>query len=157
DVTGLELLGKINKKPSAEITPVIVYSAKEFNKREAAQLKRLANSILLKDVNSLERLLEETVMHLHIDHQKLKPEKRKIIENIRIKEDVLSGKQVLIVDDDVRNLFALTTVFERNNMNVITAESGKEAIYLLNEKEDIDIVLMDIMMPEMDGYETTQK
>jgi CheY-like chemotaxis protein len=157
DITGLELLNKINMKASSDITPVIVYSAKDFNKKESAQLKHLASSILLKDVNSLDRLLEETAMHLHLDHKKLKPEKQKIIENIRIKEDVLVGKQVLIVDDDVRNLFALTTAFERYKMDVLTAESGKEAINLLNEKENIDIVLMDIMMPEMDGYETTQK
>jgi CheY-like chemotaxis protein len=157
DITGLELLTKVNLKEATEITPVIVYSAKEFNKKESVQLKQLANSILLKDVNSLDRLLEEAVMHLHIEHKDLKPEKQKIIENIRIKEDVLVGKNVLIVDDDVRNLFALTTAFERYNMNVITAESGKEAIQHLNEKENIDLVLMDIMMPEMDGYETTQK
>ncbi|HET9136538.1 MAG TPA: response regulator, partial [Candidatus Kapabacteria bacterium] len=138
-------------------TPVIIYSSKDFSKKETEQLHRLANTILLKDVNSLERLLEETTMHLHINHKLLKPEKQKIIENIRIKEDVLVGKHILIVDDDVRNLFALTTAFERYNMDVMTAESGKEAIALLNEKEDIDIVLMDIMMPEMDGYETTQK
>jgi CheY-like chemotaxis protein len=157
DITGVELLNKINRRHSADILPVIVYSAREFSKKEAAQLKNLSSSILLKGVNSLERLLEETVMHLHIEHKELKPEKRRIIENIRIKEDVLAGKDVLIVDDDVRNLFALTTAFERYNMNVITAESGKEAIHLLNEKENIDLVLMDIMMPEMDGYETTQK
>ncbi len=157
DITGLELLNKIQLKGSSNITPVIVYSAKDFNKKESAQLKHLASSILLKDVNSLDRLLEETAMHLHLDHKRLKPEKQKIIENIRIKEDVLVGKQVLIVDDDVRNLFALTTAFERYKMDVITAESGKEAISILNEKENMDIVLMDIMMPEMDGYETTQK
>src|SRR5207302_1850827 len=138
-------------------TPVIVYSAKEFNKKDAAQLKQLANNILLKDVNSLDNLLEETMMHLHIEHKSLKPEKQKIIENVRTKEDVLVGKHVLIVDDDVRNLFALTTAFERYKMDVITAESGKEAIGILNQREDMDIVLMDIMMPEMDGYETTQK
>jgi len=157
DITGMELLHKIDQKHSEEITPVIVYSAKEFNRKETSQLKQLANTILLKDVNSLERLLEEAVAHLHIEHKDLQPAKRKIIENIRIKEDVLAGKNILIVDDDVRNLFALTTAFERYNMNVITAESGKEAIHLLNERETIDIVLMDIMMPEMDGYETTQK
>src|SRR5581483_3865989 len=131
--------------------------AKEFTKDETAKLKHLANTIMLKDVNSLDKLLEESVMHMHIEYKDLKPEKRKIIENIRIKKDVLAAKNVLIVDDDVRNLFALTTAFERYNINVLTAESGKEAISLLNERENIDMVLMDIMMPEMDGYETTQK
>jgi CheY-like chemotaxis protein len=102
-------------------------------------------------------LLEESVLHLHLDQQDLLPEKRKIIENLRSREDVLAGKNVLVVDDDVRNLFALTTAFERFNINAITAESGQDAINILIENNQIDIVLMDIMMPEMDGYETTQK
>jgi CheY-like chemotaxis protein len=87
----------------------------------------------------------------------LAPEKRRVIENLRSKEDILTAKTVLVVDDDVRNLFALTTVFERYNINVVTAESGQEAINILNDNPKVDMVLMDIMMPEMDGYETTQK
>jgi CheY-like chemotaxis protein len=102
-------------------------------------------------------LMEETIEHLHINHKELPANVKKMIENIRIKEDILNGKNVLVVDDDVRNLFALTTAFERYNINAITAESGKEAINILNDGKDIDLVLMDIMMPEMDGYETTQK
>jgi CheY-like chemotaxis protein len=136
---------------------VIIYSAKEFSLKERNKLKQYANRILLKDVNSLDLLLEETVMLLHIDHKDLKPEKRKMIEDLRSKKDVLNSKNVLVVDDDVRNLFALTTAFERFNINTITAESGKEAMTILSENNEIDIVLMDIMMPEMDGYETTQK
>jgi CheY-like chemotaxis protein len=89
--------------------------------------------------------------------QQIPVEKKRIIDNLRSKVDVLSGKNVLIVDDDVRNLFALTTAFERYNINAITAESGHEAINILAENKNVDIVLMDIMMPEMDGYETTQK
>jgi CheY-like chemotaxis protein len=116
-----------------------------------------SSSLVLKGVNSIEHLLEETISHLHINHKNLAPEKRRIIENIRNKEDILTGKNILVVDDDVRNLFALTTVFERFNINVVTAESGKEAINILNENPKIEMVLMDIMMPEMDGYETTQK
>ncbi len=88
----------------------------------------------------------------------LPPDKKKVIENIRIKSDILTGKNILVVDDDVRNLFALTTVFERYNINVITAGEWKEAISIINDdSQHIDMVLMDIMMPEMDGYETTQK
>ncbi len=137
---------------------MIVYSAKDFNRNELKTLNNNSNTILLKGVNSLENLLEEIVLHLHINHNNLAPEKKKIIENIRRKEDILTGKNILVVDDDVRNLFALTTVFERFNINVITAESGKEAINLLmSDNQRIDMVLMDIMMPEMDGYETTQK
>ena len=84
--------------------------------------------MVLKGVNSIEHLLEETVSHLHINHKHLAPEKRRIIENIRNKEDILTGKNILVVDDDVRNLFALTTVFERFNINVVTAESGKRRL-----------------------------
>jgi CheY-like chemotaxis protein len=121
------------------------------------KLRQHASRILLKDVNSLDLLLEETVLVLHLNNKDLLPEKRKLIENLRSKNDVLANKKVLVVDDDVRNLFALTTAFEKFNIHTITAESGQEAMTILSEKKDIDMVLMDIMMPEMDGYETTQK
>jgi len=156
DISSSDLINKV-EEGKKNITPVIVYSAKDFTKNEINQLNRISNTIILKGVNSLEHLLEETVLHLHINHQDLAPEKKRVIENIRRKEDILTGKHILVVDDDVRNLFALTTVFERYNINVITAESGKDAINILNEDPTIDMVLMDIMMPEMDGYETTQK
>jgi len=156
DITGLELLEKINKVKN-DRTPAIVYSAKDFSKEEMHALNKYSQSVILKDVKSLENLLEETVMHLHIRYIDLSPEKRKLIDNNRRHNDIVAGKNILVVDDDVRNLFALTTVFERFNINVITAESGKEAMEVLNENTSIDMVLMDIMMPEMDGYETTQK
>jgi len=157
DISGLDLVNRVSENKN-KLTPIIVYSAKDFDKKELNHLNRDTNSILLKGVNSLEYLLEETVLQLHINHTELAPEKRRLIENIRMKDDILTGKNVLVVDDDVRNLFALTTVFERYNMNVITAESGKEAINIINDdRQRVDMVLMDIMMPEMDGYETTQK
>jgi signal transduction histidine kinase/CheY-like chemotaxis protein len=157
DIGGLEFVTEISNINKSQMTPVLIYSAKDFSPKERTQLKQYANKILLKDVNSLELLLEEAVLHMHLDHNDLLPEKQRIIENLRSKEDVLSGKKVLVVDDDVRNLFALTTAFERYNIHAITAESGQEAIDILADNTDIDIVLMDIMMPEMDGYETTQK
>jgi CheY-like chemotaxis protein len=156
DINGKDLVNRIAELKK-KITPVIVYSAKEFNKKELSHLSSITNTVVLKGVNSLEHLLEETVLHLHINHKDLSAEQKKIIENIRKKEDILTGKNILVVDDDVRNLFALTTVFERYNINVITAESGMEAINVLNDNHPVDMVLMDIMMPEMDGYETTQK
>ncbi len=157
DISGIDLITRVSETKK-RLTPVIVYSAKDFNKKELYHLNRSSNTVLLKGVNSLEHLLEETVLHLHINHRELAPEKRRVIEQIRMKDDILTGKNVLVVDDDVRNLFALTTVFERYNINVVTAESGKEAIQIINdEKQKVDMVLMDIMMPEMDGYETTQK
>ena len=157
DIAGLELVTEISAVKHLQMTPVLIYSAKDFTNTEKSKLRQYANKIILKDVNSLDLLLEETVLLLHINHADLLPEKRKLIEDLRSKKDVLTNKNVLVVDDDVRNLFALTTAFERFNINTITAESGKEAMNILSENNEIDIVLMDIMMPEMDGYETTQK
>jgi len=157
DISGTELLEKVSQS-KRKLTPVIVYSAKDFSKKEMQQLMRNSNTVLLKSASSLESLLEEAVLQLHINHKDLAPEKKKLIESARMKNDILTGKNILVVDDDVRNLFALTTVFERYNINVVTAESGKEAINIINDdKQRVDMVLMDIMMPEMDGYETTQK
>jgi len=156
DISGPDLINKVSEA-KRKITPVLIYSARDFSKSELHQLNNMSNKIILKGVNSLEHLLQETILHLHINYKDLAPEKKKIIESIRRKEDILSGKNILVVDDDVRNLFALTTVFERYNINVITAESGKEAINILNENPRVEMVLMDIMMPEMDGYDTMQK
>ncbi len=157
DITGQELLNEISPIVKKQMIPVLIYSAKEFSPVENSKLKQYANKIILKGIDSLDFLLEETIMFLHIDHNQLLPEKRKLIEGLRSKTDILMNKTVLVVDDDVRNLFALTTVFEKFNINTITAESGTEAMKILTENNKVDIVLMDIMMPEMDGYETTQK
>jgi HAMP domain-containing protein/signal transduction histidine kinase/DNA-binding response OmpR family regulator len=157
DLSGMELVTEISTIMKQQMTPVLIYSAKDFSARENSKLKQYANKIILKGVNSLDLLLEETIMVLHLDHNNLMPEKRKLIEGLRSKTDVLTNKSVLVVDDDVRNLFALTTAFERYNINTITAESGMEAMNILSANNEIDMVLMDIMMPEMDGYETTQK
>jgi CheY-like chemotaxis protein len=157
DIGGMDFLTQINDLKKLAMTPVLIYSAKDFAPKEKTQLKQYANRILLKSVNSLELLLEEAVMHMHLCHKDLPAEKRKLIEDLRSREDVLANKTVLVVDDDVRNLFALTTAFERHSIKAITAESGQEAINILRENDNIDIVLMDIMMPEMDGYETTGK
>ncbi|HJW16199.1 MAG TPA: response regulator, partial [Flavisolibacter sp.] len=157
DINGLDFVKEINNIKRFQMTPVLIYSAKDFSPKEKTQLKQYANRILLKDFNSMELLLEEAILHMHIDHKDMLPEKQMIIENLRSKEDILTNKTILVVDDDVRNLFALTTAFERYNINTITAESGQEAINILMENPAVDMVLMDIMMPEMDGYETTQK
>jgi len=157
DMSGEELLTKV-EEAKKKLTPVIIYSAKDFSKSELSHINRTSSTILMKGVNSIENLLEETIIHLHINHKELPAEKQRIIEGIRVKNDILTGKNILVVDDDVRNLFALTTVFERFNINAITAESGKEAIDMINNDNlKVEMVLMDIMMPEMDGYETIQK
>jgi HAMP domain-containing protein/signal transduction histidine kinase/CheY-like chemotaxis protein len=156
DIQGQNLINQVTRAKK-KLAPVIIYSDKEFNKKELQHLNQVSNAVLLKGASSLEHLFEETVLQLHIHHNDLLPEKKKIIEGIRRKEDILTGKNILVVDDDIRNLFALTTVFERYNINVVTAESGKEAINFINSNANkTDMVLMDIMMPEMDGYEAIQ-
>jgi signal transduction histidine kinase/CheY-like chemotaxis protein len=157
DMNGLDLIMNLHARKAGMVLPIIVYSARDFSSQEKSKLRQYANVILMKNANSLDLLLQETMMQLHINYKDLDPEKKRIIENLRLKDDILAGKKVLVVDDDVRNLFALTTAFEKYNIQTITAESGQDAIHILVEQHGIDMVLMDIMMPEMDGYETTQK
>ncbi|GAL83063.1 GAF sensor hybrid histidine kinase [Sporocytophaga myxococcoides] len=157
DIEVIDLIRQFNDKKQLQYTPVILYTAKEFSPAEANQIKKITKSILLKDVNSLDKLLEEAIIHMHISFNDLPQDIKNRIIKIQREEDILNGKNVLVVDDDIRNLFALTTVFERLNINSITAESGKEAINILNSNDNVDLILMDIMMPEMDGYETIQK
>jgi CheY-like chemotaxis protein/two-component sensor histidine kinase len=135
---------------------LIIYSHKEIPATELIQLKRLNHKVVIKSADSQWQLLEEISTLLHLDSKILSAEHINLIEKSRDTADVLDGCKVLVVDDDVRNLFALTAAFERSKLDVITAESGREALEILNNDPEIDIVLMDIMMPEMDGYETIQ-
>jgi HAMP domain-containing protein/signal transduction histidine kinase/CheY-like chemotaxis protein len=155
DANGLDLINKVNllKQPQ---TTIILHSARDFTQDELIQLKRLNHKIITKTSESHLYLFEEILTLLHIDKKFISESKLKMIDRIHPNNDVLDSKKVLVVDDDVRNLFALTAVFERSNIEVITAESGREALEILNNDKKIDIVLMDIMMPEMDGYETIQ-
>jgi len=155
DADGLELLNKINllKQPK---TTILLHSARDFTQNELLQLKRLNHKIITKTPDSHIQILEEILILLHINKKFVSESKLKMLDGIRQSHDVLDSKKVLVVDDDVRNLFALTAVFERSSLEVITAESGREALEILNNDKSIDIVLMDIMMPEMDGYETIQ-
>ncbi len=132
--------------------PVIIYTARELLAEEAARLQGLAESVLVKDVRSPERLLDETSLMLHRNVAKLPDRQRKMIETLH--RSVLEGKKVLLVDDDIRNIFAMTSVLERFKMRVVSAENGKDAMRMLREQGDIQIVLMDIMLPTMDGYTT---
>ncbi len=135
---------------------IIIHSDKDFSQEELITLKRLNYRAINKNPDSYVDLLDETMRMLHIETKMLPADKFKMIQTAKYTGDILDGKKVLVVDDDVRNLFALTAAFERSKLEVITAESGREALELLNANKDIDIVLMDIMMPEMDGYETIQ-
>jgi HAMP domain-containing protein/CheY-like chemotaxis protein/signal transduction histidine kinase len=152
DMSGAELLERIKGAERSRTLPIVVYTARDLLQEEAERLKLLAESILIKDVRSPERLLDETAMLLHRNVAKLPDKQRKMLESLH--QGVLEGKKVLVVDDDIRNIFAMTSVLERFKMEVVSAENGKDAIQLLTEHRDFDIVLMDIMLPTMDGYTT---
>ena len=156
DMSGFDVLECLRDAPSLSDLPVVVFTGKELSPEEDAQLRSLARSVIVKGVESPERLLDETALFLHRVIGELPPEKQKMLERLRCSDDALVGKKVLVVDDDVRNIFALSSVLERRGMNVLTAGTGREAIDTLESTSDLAIVLMDIMMPEMDGYETMQ-
>jgi CheY-like chemotaxis protein len=156
DGSGFQLLEKIKKDDRFQTMPVIVHTGKDLTRREETRLKKYADTIIVKDVRSPERLLDETALFLHRIEARLPQEKRKMLEQLHNADAVFEGKKVLIVDDDVRNVFALASVFEGRGMEVLFAENGREGLDALKKNPDVDLVLMDIMMPEMDGYETTR-
>jgi HAMP domain-containing protein/CheY-like chemotaxis protein/signal transduction histidine kinase len=156
DISGFEVLERFRDTPSLGDLPVVVFTGKELSPDEDARLHSLARSVVVKGVESPERLLDETALFLHRVVADLPPEKQRLLDRLHHSDDALIGKKVLVVDDDVRNIFALSSVIERRGMTVITAGTGREAISRLESTPDVAIVLMDIMMPEMDGYETMQ-
>jgi CheY-like chemotaxis protein len=156
DMTGFEVLEKLGDEPTASELPVVVFTGKELSAEEDARLHTLARSVVVKDVESPERLLDETALFLHRVVADLPENKQKMLERLHRSDEALVGRKVLVVDDDVRNIFALSSVLERRGMTVLTAGTGREAITTLESTPDVAIVLMDIMMPEMDGYETMQ-
>ncbi len=137
--------------------PVIVYGMDELPKKEQERLKSLVLKGIVKEVRSPARLLDETALFLHRVVSKLPEERRQMLEKLYLSADSLAGKKVLVVDDDMRNIFALTAVLERHKMVVLSAENGRDALEALGNNPDVDIVLMDIMMPEMDGYEAMRQ
>ena len=155
-MTGFDLLEKVKTSESSHGLPVIVYTGKELTRREETKLKRYAETIVVKDARSPERLLDETSLFLHRVESKLPESKRKMLEQLHNTDALFLGKKILIVDDDVRNVFALASALEANGMEVLFAENGREGIEALKANAAVDLVLMDVMMPEMDGYETTQ-
>ncbi len=154
DMTGFQVLEEMKDDTMLRDLPVVVYTGKALSPEEDARLHTLARSVVVKGVESPERLLDETSLFLHRVVGHLPPLKRQMLDKLHRSDDDLVGKRVLVVDDDVRNIFALSSVLERRGMEVLTASTGREAIATLETDEDVAIVLMDIMMPEMDGYET---
>ncbi|PAK50838.1 response regulator [Paenibacillus sp. 7541] len=157
DMTGFDLLDQIRDDENLVDLPIIIYTGKELDSKEETRLRKYAESIIIKDVKSPERLLDETTLFLHRVEENLPEDKRKILQKLHNKEELFDGKKILLVDDDIRNVFALSSVLEGYNMDVTFAENGREAIEMLQKNPDYDLVLMDMMMPEMDGYEAMRR
>ena len=154
DISGFELLDQIGRNERLRDLPIVIYTAQELNRKEVTKLKRYAKTIVIKDARSPERLLDETALFLHRSQASLPETQRRMLEEIHALDSGLAGRKVLIVDDDLRNIFALSTLLERQQMQVLFAENGRDGIEVLEKDPSIEIVLMDIMMPEMDGYDT---
>jgi HAMP domain-containing protein/CheY-like chemotaxis protein/signal transduction histidine kinase len=156
DMSGFDVLERLRDTPAMTDLPVVVFTGKELSAEEDARLHTLARSVVVKGVESPERLLDETALFLHRVVSDLPVEKQNMLDRLHRSDEALVGRKVLVVDDDVRNIFALSSVLERRGMTVLTAGTGREAIATIESTPDVAIVLMDIMMPEMDGYETMQ-
>jgi len=156
DMSGFEVLECMRAEEALADVPVVVFTGRELSASEDAQLHTMARSIVVKGVESPERLLDETALFLHRVITDLPSEKQRMLERLNSSDEDLLGRTVLLVDDDSRNIFALSSALERRGMQVLTATTGREAIALIDETPDLAIVLMDIMMPEMDGYQTIE-
>ncbi|KQX98425.1 histidine kinase [Massilia sp. Root133] len=154
DISGFDLLDQIGKQQALRDLPIVIYTAQELSRKEVTKLKRYAKTIVVKDARSPERLLDETALFLHRSQASLPETQRRMLEEIHAADGGLAGRKVLIVDDDLRNIFALSSLLERQQMQVLFAENGRDGIDVLEKDPAIEIVLMDIMMPEMDGYDT---
>jgi HAMP domain-containing protein/CheY-like chemotaxis protein/signal transduction histidine kinase len=157
DMSGFEVLERMRADTSLADVPVVVFTGRELSVEEDAQLHTMARSIVVKGVESPERLLNETALFLHRVITDLPPEKQQMLERLNSSDEDLIGRTALLVDDDPRNIFALSSALERRGMKVLTATTGAEAIEIIEETSSLAIVLMDIMMPEMDGYQTIER
>lgn len=157
DMSGFDLLEKIRMSETTSRVPIIVYTGRDLTREEERKLNRYAESIIIKGAKSPERLLDESALFLHRVESELPEEKQQMLKMVHDKEAVLSDKTILLVDDDMRNVFALSSVLEEKSMDVVIARNGLEAIEKLKENDGIDLVLMDIMMPQMDGYEAMRE
>ncbi len=153
DMSGYELLKKIGKKGNNQSIPVIIYTGQELSREDEEKLSKYSDSIIIKGIKSPERLLSETTLFLHRVESNLPEEKQKMLKVVHHHEDIMKEKKILIVDDDMRNVFALSSLLEERSMKIVVGRNGKEGIEKLEQNADISLVLMDIMMPEMDGYE----
>jgi len=155
-MSGFEVLEQMRDDATLADTPVVVFTGRELTAEEDARLHTMARSVVVKGVESPERLLDETALFLHRVVADLPRQKQEMLQRLHSSDEDLAGRTVLLVDDDARNIFALSSVLERRGMRVLTATNGSEAVSMVESEPDISIVLMDIMMPGMDGYETIE-
>jgi len=156
DMSGFDVLEQIRDDASIGDVPVVIFTGRELSPEEDAQLHTMARSVVVKGVESPERLLDETALFLHRIVADMPVSKQRMLEKLHGSDEDLIDRTVLLVDDDARNIFALSSVLERRGMKVLTATNGVDAISIIKSESDLAIVLMDIMMPGMDGYETIQ-
>jgi CheY-like chemotaxis protein len=154
DMSGFDLIEQVQAEPALRRMPIVVYSAGQLTRRDQTRLSKASRNPVVRDVHSPERLLDEVTHLLHRMEVDLPEERQGTLRLVRRRGSALAGRRVLVVDDDVRNLFALTALLEHQAMDVVTAESGHDAITLIEARDDIDVALVDVMMPGMDGYET---
>ncbi len=157
DISGFDLLDQIGKKPELRDLPIVIYTAQELSRKEVTKLKKYAKTIVIKDARSPERLLDEVTLFLHKVESELSTERQSMLKAVRGRDRVFEGRTILLVDDDVRNVFALTSALEQRGAKIEVGRNGFEAIAKLDEVPGIDLVLMDIMMPGMDGLEATRR
>jgi CheY-like chemotaxis protein len=157
DRSGIDLLEEMAKTERYAFPPVIVYTGRSLSRAEEQKLRTLSHSIIIKGARSPERLLDEVTLFLHQVESELPAERQRMLKDARHREAALEGKRILVVEDDIRNIFALSKVLEPRGAKVEIARNGKEALAHLAEKPGVDLVLMDVMMPEMDGLEATRR
>jgi CheY-like chemotaxis protein len=153
----MELLEFMEKEKMESPPNIIIYTASAISARQEEQLKRVSEKIVVKRARSFERLLDEVTLNLHRDELQMSMPKRQMIKAVRRREQVFEGRKILLVDDDIRNIFALTSALEQKGATILVGRNGQEALDKLDQDPEIDLVLMDIMMPEMDGYEATRQ
>ena len=157
DISGGELLDQMTREGIASFPPVIVYTGSSLSLEQEDSLKKLSKTILIKGARSPERLLDEVTLILHRAESKMAEKQRKMIKSVRNREQIFKGRKILLVDDDIRNIYALTSALEQKGATIIVGRNGQEGLEKLDQDPQIDLVLMDIMMPEMDGYEATRR
>jgi len=157
DASGFDLLDAMGVDSGHTFPPVIVYTGRSLTDDEEGRLRRHSSAIIVKGARSPERLLDEVTLFLHRVESDLPPDRQRMLAQARDREKAFDGRRILVVEDDVRNVFALSSLLEPKGAQVLIARNGRQALTLLDENPNVDLVLMDIMMPEMDGIEATRQ